>query len=156
MPEVRCPKCGSIMVLRTARTGPNSGGRFYGCSQYPKCKTTIPYEPVNPDLEEISKKSGKSLIGTLFPRTLIARTRFQNHQVRFLETVAIPQEFLEMVISGDIEEEILKAFSQLRIDFPIRESEFTLTEKQRQIISVLEKILTRGRITPNAAPGLQF
>lgn len=32
-----CPRCGSPMVLRTARRGKNSGGQFYGCSTYPRC-----------------------------------------------------------------------------------------------------------------------
>jgi len=32
-----CPKCGSAMVLRTARQGANRGGQFWGCSNYPKC-----------------------------------------------------------------------------------------------------------------------
>jgi restriction system protein len=35
-----CPKCGLTMVERVARRGKNAGNRFYGCSQYPKCKET--------------------------------------------------------------------------------------------------------------------
>jgi hypothetical protein len=34
-----CPKCGSPMVLRTARQGTNAGKQFRGCSAYPKCRT---------------------------------------------------------------------------------------------------------------------
>jgi restriction system protein len=34
-----CPKCGSSMVLRTAKSGTNQGNQFWGCSQYPKCRT---------------------------------------------------------------------------------------------------------------------
>ncbi len=42
MPEnPKCPRCGSDMVLRTARKGPNAGKQFYGCSKYPDCKGTI-------------------------------------------------------------------------------------------------------------------
>ena len=42
MPEnPKCPRCGSDMVLRTARKGPNAGKQFYGCSKYPECKGTI-------------------------------------------------------------------------------------------------------------------
>lgn len=33
-----CPKCGSTMVLRTARQGANAGSQFWGCSGYPKCR----------------------------------------------------------------------------------------------------------------------
>lgn len=32
-----CPDCGSSMVRRTAKRGPNAGGMFWGCSQYPYC-----------------------------------------------------------------------------------------------------------------------
>lgn len=35
-----CPACGSPMVLRTARSGPRAGQQFWGCSAYPRCRTT--------------------------------------------------------------------------------------------------------------------
>ncbi len=35
-----CPVCGGRLVLRTAKQGNNVGGRFYGCSNYPRCKFT--------------------------------------------------------------------------------------------------------------------
>lgn len=34
-----CPKCGSEMVLRTVKTGEKAGQTFWGCSQFPKCRT---------------------------------------------------------------------------------------------------------------------
>ena len=40
--EPVCPKCGSPMVLRTARRGANIGSQFYGCSRYPQCRGTRP------------------------------------------------------------------------------------------------------------------
>ena len=33
-----CPRCGSPLVLRTAKKGANAGGQFYGCSAFPKCR----------------------------------------------------------------------------------------------------------------------
>ena len=33
-----CPRCGKAMVLRTAKTGKNTGEQFWGCSAYPECK----------------------------------------------------------------------------------------------------------------------
>ncbi|MEZ0223939.1 MAG: NERD domain-containing protein [Alphaproteobacteria bacterium] len=33
-----CPKCGSGLVERRARSGPNYGAKFLGCSNYPKCR----------------------------------------------------------------------------------------------------------------------
>jgi len=39
-----CPECGKSMRKRTARSGPKSGQPFWGCSGYPDCKTTLPFE----------------------------------------------------------------------------------------------------------------
>jgi len=33
-----CPHCRKPMVMKVARTGPNAGGDFWGCSAYPKCR----------------------------------------------------------------------------------------------------------------------
>ncbi len=33
-----CPKCGSPMVIREAKKGPNQGKKFWGCSKFPKCR----------------------------------------------------------------------------------------------------------------------
>ena len=40
----RCPKCGSEMVLRTAKRGDNQGGKFWGCSRYPECRGIAEYK----------------------------------------------------------------------------------------------------------------
>jgi len=37
----KCPKCGSEMILRTAKKGDNQGGKFWGCSKYPECRGII-------------------------------------------------------------------------------------------------------------------
>jgi len=44
-PSPACPKCGADMVLRTARSGPNQGKQFWGCSSYPVCRGILPVEP---------------------------------------------------------------------------------------------------------------
>lgn len=36
-----CPKCGGVMVARTAQKGPNAGSRFWGCSGYPRCRGIV-------------------------------------------------------------------------------------------------------------------
>ena len=36
-----CPGCGARMVERTARRGPRAGTRFFGCSTFPACRTTV-------------------------------------------------------------------------------------------------------------------
>jgi len=37
----RCPKCGSSMVLRTAKRGINAGNQFWGCERYPQCRGVV-------------------------------------------------------------------------------------------------------------------
>jgi hypothetical protein len=39
----RCSKCGGEMVLRTAKTGANQGGKFWGCSNFPRCRGVVKY-----------------------------------------------------------------------------------------------------------------
>jgi hypothetical protein len=43
------PRCGSNMVLRTARSGENEGDRFWGCPNFPKCRGIVKYTlAINP------------------------------------------------------------------------------------------------------------
>lgn len=35
-----CPKCGSKLVERTAKKGPNAGSKFLGCENFPQCRFT--------------------------------------------------------------------------------------------------------------------
>ncbi|HJB41596.1 MAG TPA: topoisomerase DNA-binding C4 zinc finger domain-containing protein [Candidatus Gemmiger avicola] len=37
-----CPRCGGILILRTATKGKKAGTRFWGCTNYPKCRYTQP------------------------------------------------------------------------------------------------------------------
>ena len=39
-PPPVCPQCGALMALRTAKSGKNQGGQFWGCTKYPECKGT--------------------------------------------------------------------------------------------------------------------
>ena len=39
--DIRCPKCGSETVVRTAKKGPNVGHSFYVCTRYPECKGKV-------------------------------------------------------------------------------------------------------------------
>lgn len=35
-----CPRCGEVMISRTARRGTNAGESFWGCRRYPDCRGT--------------------------------------------------------------------------------------------------------------------
>lgn len=45
--EKPCPKCGSEMVLREAKKGKNIGNKFWGCTNYPKCRAMIEVDCCN-------------------------------------------------------------------------------------------------------------
>lgn len=36
-----CPKCGIAMVVRTASRGNSAGQKFYGCTNYPRCREVV-------------------------------------------------------------------------------------------------------------------
>jgi len=36
-----CPKCSSFMVLREVKKGLKLGGKFWGCSKFPKCRGVV-------------------------------------------------------------------------------------------------------------------
>lgn len=36
-----CPKCGSEMVIRKAKQGTNKGKSFWGCTNFPKCRSIV-------------------------------------------------------------------------------------------------------------------
>lgn len=38
-----CPKCGSTMMLRKVKKGPNIGKQFWGCKKFPHCRGTVKY-----------------------------------------------------------------------------------------------------------------
>jgi restriction system protein len=42
--SVVCPECGSEMLVRTAQRGANLGQKFWGCSTFPNCRATKPYQ----------------------------------------------------------------------------------------------------------------
>jgi restriction system protein len=42
--NVICPKCGRAMILRTAKKGNYAGKKFWGCSEFPRCRGTLKYE----------------------------------------------------------------------------------------------------------------
>ena len=36
-----CPRCEAPLLERIAKSGTNAGGRFWGCSTYPRCDFTF-------------------------------------------------------------------------------------------------------------------
>jgi restriction system protein len=40
----RCPKCGSALIVRTAKKGRQAGNQFWGCASYPACRYVQPIQ----------------------------------------------------------------------------------------------------------------
>ena len=47
-----CPRCGSALVLRTARKGPQAGKQFWGCSNFPQCRFVKQVESTPASIEK--------------------------------------------------------------------------------------------------------
>lgn len=43
-PTPTCPACNAAMVKRQAKKGPNAGGWFWACTEFPKCRKVLPLE----------------------------------------------------------------------------------------------------------------
>lgn len=46
-----CPVCNKEMVQREATKGKNAGNKFWGCSQYPKCRGVVALDEVINEVE---------------------------------------------------------------------------------------------------------
>ncbi len=134
------------MQLRTARQGPNAGQQFYGCTRYPACKGIVNLQDgeTQTTLETTPPTAPTKMS---LPCIFKARQRFERLQVRFIQSVGVSTSVLESLIEGDVSDQVLRAFAQWRLDFPTPSQPPNWTERQRQVLSVAEKILTRGRST---------
>ncbi|MFN0156511.1 MAG: RecQ family ATP-dependent DNA helicase [Bacteroidota bacterium] len=146
MPNPQCPTCGSSTQLRTARRGRNAGQQFYGCSRYPTCRGVVNIQggqtETTVDATPVASSARLSL-----PRIFVCRQRFERLQVRFFQSVAVSASVLESLIDDGVSDQTKRAFAQWRLDFPTPSQPPNWTERQRQMFSIAEKILTRGRLT---------
>ena len=158
----RCPKCGSEMKKRMARKGPNAGKYFYGCSRWPNCNGIInidgdvwtPSGSNTPKLkvpyggrDEPRDNRPYTNIATLnFPIELEARPRASGYKTVFVDGMALPKNFFGMFNDNDEYRKSIESFAKWRIDFTPSDNH-VLSEKETTIISVIEKIINRGRLT---------
>lgn len=155
----RCPKCGSTMVKRQARRGPNAGSYFYGCSQFPRCRGTVDitnetYQVsplIDDEATEIKAAQNKNRpylnVATLnFPVELRARPRSDGFETIFIDGIALPSDVFAMFNGNESFKRSVASFAKWRMDFA-QDACHELTDKETAIISVIEKIVNRGRLT---------
>ena len=146
---MQCPECGSEMILRTAHKGKNAGKQFYGCSQWKVtgCKGIIDIDDtVQPKTNKTINSTNENSLEIEIPVFLVAREKFENYQVRFIESIALPHVILENIYLEKIQRKAVKELNKWRIDFPINSAN-SLSDIKKQIFLIAHKILTRGRIT---------
>lgn len=157
-----CPKCGSEMKKRMARKGPNAGKYFYGCSRWPNCNgiiningdTWTPGRPTVPKLKVLyggGEDSGDNrpytnIAALNFPIELEARPRASGYKTVFMDGMALPKNFFGMFNDDDEYRKSVESFAKWRIDFTPSDNP-ALSEKETTIISIIEKIVNRGRLT---------
>src|SRR3990170_4772591 len=146
MPNPQCPTCGSPMQLRTARRGRNAGQQFYGCTRYPTCRGILNHQEVESSTP-VDTAPNTPTPQLSLPHKFVARPRFEGYQVRFFQSVAATTSVIEGLTDGELTAQAKRAFSQWRLDYPSPVQQPAWNERERQALSVAEKILTRGRIT---------
>ncbi len=101
-----------------------------------------------------------SISENTFPRTVTIKINPNtNYNIKFFESIAIPKFLLDTIYilniplnnksstENNFDLQKLKVLSQWKIAIPETKKSFNLTETQKRIMSVLNKILTRGRFT---------
>ncbi|MFN3307141.1 MAG: zinc ribbon domain-containing protein, partial [Candidatus Kapaibacteriota bacterium] len=138
MEETICSHCGSIMFVMIS----NKGNKYFCCSRYPECKEKRPLSTKQTNSEQNKNQS----IDVLIPNKLKAKPKYPNYLVRFWETTAVPKVVLDEIIYKSSDDTLIRALSQWRLDFPYNDS-YKVPENELIILTVLKKILTRGRLT---------
>ena len=161
-----CPQCGGELRLKTARTGRNAGGQFWGCSNWKRggggCKFAADKDAFAEQAPPVQQEEGEPVpaappvagINAQVPVPLNARAKFRTHRVRFFQTQALPRSSLLAIQSqGDAARLPWERCSTWRLDSPTSAA-CVLPERDRSVLQVAMKILTRGRLT-TISPSLE-
>jgi ATP-dependent DNA helicase RecQ len=138
------------MQLRIARKGRNAGGKFWGCTGYPKCHGTRDAAqdvlPVDATSEEDSSPNLSGTAQLKIPRPIIVASSSSQNRSCVYEGVAIPRCALDAVICGTSEES-RRALSQWLAEWPRSLSPIPL-EEIPPWLAVSGKLLRRGSTIP--------
>ena len=133
-----CPSCGSPMRIRTARSGRNAGGQFYGCSRYPDCRGTRPFV----EDEKVSLRTCAIPHDT--PVRVPVLALGTSTEAELFECIAVPRDALSSAISEDMPWPHLRALCQWQLDRPRTRAGVVGTT----FVSVVGKLLMRGKTIP--------
>ncbi|TAK55026.1 MAG: DEAD/DEAH box helicase [Gammaproteobacteria bacterium] len=135
----KCPQCGTLMKLRTARVGHNAGSQFWGCKAFPACRGTRPLG--EDDLAPAQPGNGAdALTGSVEWRESKGRARWSAEYVPVGAGSALFAGAIETssVATRMLSQTILLRSRQRFADRP--------DEHGLGLLAVAEKILLRGRL----------
>ena len=139
-----CPAHNVEMVLRTARTGANRGGKFWGCPRFPECRHTMPHG----DSAEDPTKSGDAVrtAGKPDEPSVEWRENYSREDwiPRYASVASLPEYLTEMsqFQNGTIRKLLGQSVFYSRAD---RDYEPASIE-QKFAAQILKKILVRGSL----------
>lgn len=147
------------MVLRTASQGPNAGNQFWGCSRFPACRATRNIDSAGaprqtapaaqahnaspaPPAPTSAPANDPSLRWAL-PREVVARPSAPN-QVAFFQSNQQAARIVDAAYSERVARCKLALGSQWRLEFPLPKPGSQPTAEERTLLSIVEKLATRG------------
>lgn len=73
----RCPRCGSLTIVRISRGGWTPGTKFVGCADWPACRFSAPI----PSKWDIERDRQMSFLREIFwkPRFIYLRARWKRY-----------------------------------------------------------------------------
>ena len=161
----RCPECGGGMILRTARQGPRSGQRFWGCQQFPSCRGTATFNgagenPVNPPETKHPAASQPEIMLTNHPyqNNRIQTGDFRKKRVHWYDSTFSSFEDDGWQVEYATVGASLRSIKVKGIDFlsncwmastPL--SEYQPDKNTQRVLDVMGKLLRRG-LTPPLHP----
>jgi ATP-dependent DNA helicase RecQ len=146
-----CPICGAPMVLKVARSGANAGGKFWGCSKYPKCKGIIsigegPNSVNEPDsISDLNSSKYDSNSQKPKEVRLNAMSRRSGFDVQFRQGIAVPYEHIgEINRDAELWSHYIRN-GQWRLDHthPYHNPD----RNYSLVASQIRKLIKRGKIT---------
>lgn len=141
-----CPKCGAELKIKIAKSGKYAGQKFYGCSRFPDCRYTYHInENEKEKTTEIKEYSDSSEYNV--PVKLTTSPRIKGFTTSFFDSIAVPSETLNAIYSEKFPKRLFTDFSKWRIDYFLPKNAKKPTPVQNSQISIIEKIINRGRIT---------
>ena len=164
------------MVRRTAGSGPWAGNQFWGCSRFSSngCRGKRDINPADTSGQTAPAAQARNAsvsatraaptsapandhdpsLRWAIPREVVARAFTQGNQVAFFQSNQQAACIVDAAYSEQIDRSLLALGSQWRLEFPPPKPGSQPTSEERTLLSIIEKLATRGTFS-YATPALE-